>query len=217
MKDLIQKKRSAFEFLERARAEIKRMRDSKIFTVDTMKDMEVKIRDLWHNRAKEVFSDMRTTTERELATSQKDLKDSRTVDVAEFAQRTAVLGQTVSSMEYDEILRLYDKRFENLIDRTLIEQIAQIRIDGGAQTAELRAFADKWENAKERFMNRLPENEKAALAAVRKAEKKQRYVEKASTVLNCDFYELSGTKLLLDESVQRAGLRHEVDVIENEY
>ena len=112
------------------------------------------------------------------------------------------------AMGDEELLNTYKARHGSKVDRLVIEEIAQLRIESGGAKAEKLNY--KFSNLQAELMDQLPGDERAALEMVEQAAAASDYADRVSQELMIEADSLTGNPKLQDKiAIKRLATHNE--------
>ncbi len=75
---------------------------------------------------------------------------------AKVKDRAAIMAPALLNMEYENLLNLYKSRAGDIVEKTLIEDIANIRINSDKDTGEKLAFKEKFAAEQAKINGNIP-------------------------------------------------------------
>ncbi len=134
------------------------------------------------------------------------------VDPVQVANRASVLNAFIANLEGDKLVKIYRQRFDNPLDRELIEELASVIIDTSGETGKEVTFIEKFNQAKAELEQTLPEYPKQLELLSEVA-----YIDNVVQDLDFDIQELSGKQIRDVDSITRRTANFEADSFEQNY
>ena len=126
------------------------------------------------------------------------------VDPAAVAARAAIIGPALANMDYEAILTLYEARYNDPVERDLIQQIAQIKIDTAPDTIQAVQFKEKFPFLQQRLKSTLPDYQDQVKAAA-----EIKYLNNVTAAFNYELQEMQGAPVKGPDMVHRTNANFE--------
>lgn len=128
------------------------------------------------------------------------------VDPVDLSSRASLLNHGLVALDNESLLNLYKARYKNPVDRKLVEENIQLRIDASPSNPSAAGFSEKYHQAKNWMKTQSDEY------AAREVD--LQYIDNALVVNHCNKKEYQGD-IESVERVQRTSADHEVKMYES--
>lgn len=131
------------------------------------------------------------------------------VESSEVAAKAATMAPALSTMDYSSIMRLYEARSGDAVERTVIEQVALLRIDADPHSGDKELFMSKFNQASQKLYEQLPGYDEIV-----SAQAGEQYLHNLNKLLNYNLREWQGETLPGVDQVGRRMALFEIEQYE---
>jgi hypothetical protein len=193
-------------------AALGRIRDDRRYTAEHRAELlKAQLAEAWGVAGRRITSE-RQDVEVTRKQAEKALAKARHVEPGVLADRAAVLSPMLTRAAQDPnvLITAYINSFDNLVDRRLIEETAQVMM---AAEAVPPGFAESWQRAGGRV--ELPEVEQEALAQLETAAEQHEYLSAVEGLSSLELRQAAGAPVEGIEHIRAASLAATVHRYEN--
>ena len=133
------------------------------------------------------------------------INQGRIADPAALSLKAQTLGPALSSMDYDQLIKLYNTRFNEPAERVLIEDVFKLKLDSDSDGLKVDQYRDKFSREQSKLNMTLPGSEKIEVY-----HEEAGYLDNLQKTYSYDLQEWEGQQIKGIDAIKRTDALHYV-------
>lgn len=205
----IKKRRQCQDDVRELRADIEKVKNDIELSEEGKKRKIEPLKQECQKKLQTLAADLQTEKDLHI----KWLKTKKTeIDPDDVKMRAAIIGTALAMMDNDSMLNLYRARYNDPVERKLIEDFAYLRMDSAKQDGQAIKFAGELENIRVEL-----DREQPGYEFEQQGNREIQYFDDAMKLVNYELQDFEGNDLDGAARVHKTNIEFEVNQFEAEY
>ena len=133
------------------------------------------------------------------------VNQGRVADPAKLSLKAQTLGPALSAMDYEQLIKLYNTRFNEPAERVLIEDVFRLKLDSDSDGLKVDQYRDKFDREQNKLNMTLPGSEKIEVY-----HEEANYLDNLQKTYTYDLQEWEGHQIKGPDMIHRTNALHNV-------